>query len=103
MRFRSQSLKKKEKRGKESEVIILCGQGIWINSFLFINGCEMKLTQVYAANLSSIQQNMQKDAARPACVELLWPLKRKKHPQTTPAGIFHKKKIFVCASHVSAN
>lgn len=40
----------------------------------------MELMQVYAANLSSIQQNMQKDAARPACVELLWHLKRKKHP-----------------------
>lgn len=74
------SLKKKKKKKGESEVILLCGQGIWINSFLLINSCEMELTQVYAANLSSIQQNMQKDAARPACVEILWHLRRKKHP-----------------------
>lgn len=68
-----------------------------------MNSWGMEFMQVYAANLSIVQQNMQKDAARTACVETLWHLKRKKCPQTTPAGIFHKDKIFSSASHMSAN
>lgn len=45
-----------------------------------MNSWGMEFVQVYAANLSTVQQNMQKDAARTACAEILWHLKRKKHP-----------------------
>lgn len=60
--------------------------------------------QVYAANLSSIQQNMQKDAARPVCVELLWHLRRKKqktNPNNTCWYFPQEKDLFLCLSSVS--
>jgi len=46
-----------------------------------MNSWGMEFMQVYAANLSTVQQNTQKNDARIVCAEVLWHLKRKIIPR----------------------
>lgn len=92
------SLLKKRKKG-ESEVI-LCGQGIWINSYSLTASKWnlLKFMQLICRAFNKICKRM-----LPGLCGTTLAFKKKETSPENTCWYFHKKKIFFCASHVLAN